>query len=94
MSYVIETGYVINDEPMPISDEADQILHEAAAFVGATYIGGSLGHGKRDMHYVFRIGVGRDSARVALANFDTWVQRRCPANARYVFRKSTLSEVN
>ena len=43
MSYVIKTGYVINDKPLPISDEADKILHEAAAVVGAVDIGSSLG---------------------------------------------------
>lgn len=92
MSYVIETGYVINDDPMPINDEADQILHEAAAFVGASFIGSSLGLGTRDMHYEFSVGVGKDKAKAALSDFDTWVQERCPADAPYAFLKPVLSK--
>jgi hypothetical protein len=92
MSYVIKTGYVINDKPLPISDEADKILHEAAALVGAFYIGSSLGRGKRDMHYEFGTNVDDRGARAAVSDFKTRVKKLRPANAPYVFTNPKLSK--
>jgi hypothetical protein len=92
MTYVIKTGYVINDKPLPISDEADKILHEAAASIGAIYVGSTLGRGQRDMHYVFGTYVDDRGARAAVSDFKSKVKKLRPANASYVFIRPKLSK--
>ena len=43
------------------------------------------------MHYEFSAGVAKDKAKAALLDFDTWVRKRCPADAPYAFLKPVLS---
>ena len=94
MSYVIETGYVIEDDPMPINEEADKVLQNIAGLVGACFIGSGAGFGTRYMQFEFDDDVPKNEAKRSLVEFNAWVKKFCPADAPYSFLDGVLSDLD
>ena len=85
MSYVIQTGYVMNDDPMPINEEADKILRKVGTLVGVSFIGSSSGLGKRHMAFGLDVGAQSGEAEKVLSAFNALIETLRPTNAPYSF---------
>ena len=85
MLYVIQTGYVIKDDPMPINEEADKILRKVGGLVGVSFIGSSSGLGTRYMAFGLDVGVQSVEAEKVLSAFNALIGKLRPTNAPYTF---------
>ena len=85
MLYVIQTGYVIKDDPMPINEEADKILRKVGGLVGVSFVGSSSGLGTRYMAFGLDVGVQSVEAEKVLSAFNALIGKLRPTNAPYTF---------
>lgn len=90
MSYVIQTGYVIKDDPMPINEEADKILRRIGGLVGVSFIGSSSGLGTRHMAFALDVCVQSAEAEKVLSAFNALIGKLGPTNAPYNFLDALL----
>ena len=92
MSFVVQTGYVIKDDPTSINEEADKILHKVAGLIGLSYVGSSIGFGTRYMAFAFDDDVSIHEAKASLSELNAWVKNLCPGDAPYTFLDGLVSD--